>query len=257
MTRIFALPACTQSYDWVKLGSTSKAAAYARVATRSTRTSRTRRSGAISFCGSLLFTLLLSPVFPTDACNISVEGRIRCCRRSSCRAAWRPSGERLRKNAELLGTRESGSLPSCSNRSSFAIHLAFNPTQTRSLWNDRTPSHQIYSKVRPPFRLITILLFLLFYHRQSTDPNHKPEMVIALTPFRAMCGFREPNDTREFVLDLSPELFALGDISIVQYILCRQLFDGDLQTLLRERHMTDAEISRFQLPSSCVIAREG
>eukprot|EP00923_Selenidium_pygospionis_P004363 GHVN01006999.1.p1 GENE.GHVN01006999.1~~GHVN01006999.1.p1 ORF type:complete len:170 (+),score=16.13 GHVN01006999.1:32-511(+) len=25
-----------------------------------------------------------------------------------------------------------------------------------------------------------------------TDPNHKPEMAIALTEFEAMCGFREP-----------------------------------------------------------------
>ncbi len=41
-------------------------------------------------------------------------------------------------------------------------------------------------------------------------------MAIALTPFRAMCGFRELYDIRRFVLDLSPELFALGDISIVQ-----------------------------------------
>ena len=31
-----------------------------------------------------------------------------------------------------------------------------------------------------------------------------------------MCGFRKLNDIRGFVLDLSPELFALGDISIVQ-----------------------------------------
>ena len=41
-------------------------------------------------------------------------------------------------------------------------------------------------------------------------------MAIALTQFRAMCGFRELNEIRRFVLDLSPELFALGNISIVQ-----------------------------------------
>lgn len=33
MTGIFALQAYTQNYDWGKLGSTSKAAAYARIAT--------------------------------------------------------------------------------------------------------------------------------------------------------------------------------------------------------------------------------
>ena len=41
-------------------------------------------------------------------------------------------------------------------------------------------------------------------------------MAIALTPFRALCGFRELYDIRGFVLDLSPGLFALEDISIVQ-----------------------------------------
>lgn len=37
------------------------------------------------------------------------------------------------------------------------------------------------------------------------DPNHKPEMAIALTPFEAMCGFRNPREIREFITNL-PEL---------------------------------------------------
>ncbi|XP_057664618.1 mannose-6-phosphate isomerase [Diorhabda carinulata] len=37
------------------------------------------------------------------------------------------------------------------------------------------------------------------------DPNHKPEMAIALTPFEAMCGFRNPREIREFITHL-PEL---------------------------------------------------
>ena len=28
------------------------------------------------------------------------------------------------------------------------------------------------------------------------DPNHKPEMVIALTPFEAMCGFRPVSEIK-------------------------------------------------------------
>ncbi|MDI3330401.1 MAG: mannose-6-phosphate isomerase, class I [Micrococcus sp.] len=31
-------------------------------------------------------------------------------------------------------------------------------------------------------------------HRNYRDDNHKPEMVIALTPFTALCGFRAPED---------------------------------------------------------------
>jgi len=41
-------------------------------------------------------------------------------------------------------------------------------------------------------------------------------MAIALTPFRAMCGFRELQEIRKLVLGISLELFALGDVSVVQ-----------------------------------------
>lgn len=30
------------------------------------------------------------------------------------------------------------------------------------------------------------------------DPNHKPEMAIALTPFEAMCGFRPKSEIKHF-----------------------------------------------------------
>jgi mannose-6-phosphate isomerase len=36
--------------------------------------------------------------------------------------------------------------------------------------------------------------------RNYTDPYHKPEMLVALTPFRALCGFRAP-ETSAAVLD--------------------------------------------------------
>jgi mannose-6-phosphate isomerase len=34
-------------------------------------------------------------------------------------------------------------------------------------------------------------------HRNYRDDNHKPEMVIALTPFTALCGFRSPEDAAQ------------------------------------------------------------
>lgn len=37
------------------------------------------------------------------------------------------------------------------------------------------------------------------------DPNHKPEMVIALTPFEAMCGFRPISEVKSNI-QLYPEL---------------------------------------------------
>ena len=58
----------------------------------------------------------------------------------------------------------------------------------------------------------TVLNFLILYipqvhaeklHREKPDiykdPNHKPEMAIALTPFKAMCGFRPIREVAEFI----------------------------------------------------------
>ncbi|MCP8998978.1 mannose-6-phosphate isomerase, class I [Pseudarthrobacter sp. RMG13] len=40
-------------------------------------------------------------------------------------------------------------------------------------------------------------------HRNYRDDNHKPEMIFALTPFDALCGFRAPAATRKILLHLA------------------------------------------------------
>ncbi|WP_332761393.1 mannose-6-phosphate isomerase, class I [Pseudarthrobacter sp.] len=40
-------------------------------------------------------------------------------------------------------------------------------------------------------------------HRNYRDDNHKPEMIFALTPFEALCGFRAPAATRKILLHLA------------------------------------------------------
>jgi mannose-6-phosphate isomerase len=40
-------------------------------------------------------------------------------------------------------------------------------------------------------------------HRNYRDDNHKPEMIFALTPFEALCGFRRPAATRKILLHLA------------------------------------------------------
>ncbi|XP_018568239.1 mannose-6-phosphate isomerase [Anoplophora glabripennis] len=42
------------------------------------------------------------------------------------------------------------------------------------------------------------------------DPNHKPELAIALTPFEALCGFRPIKEIRKFVEEI-PELSSIVD----------------------------------------------
>ncbi|MBH5336665.1 mannose-6-phosphate isomerase, class I [Streptomyces pactum] len=39
-------------------------------------------------------------------------------------------------------------------------------------------------------------------HRTYKDPNHKPEMICALTPFTGLCGFRAPEETAEVMAAL-------------------------------------------------------
>ncbi|WP_240646158.1 mannose-6-phosphate isomerase, class I [Georgenia sp. SYP-B2076] len=43
-------------------------------------------------------------------------------------------------------------------------------------------------------------------HRNYRDPNHKPELVYALTTFEAMCGFRAPRRAAELFVDLDVPL---------------------------------------------------
>ncbi|MFI6038193.1 mannose-6-phosphate isomerase, class I [Streptomyces sp. NPDC051315] len=36
-------------------------------------------------------------------------------------------------------------------------------------------------------------------HRTYRDPQHKPEMIVALTPFEGLCGFRPPHESAELL----------------------------------------------------------
>ncbi|GBP47959.1 Mannose-6-phosphate isomerase [Eumeta japonica] len=50
------------------------------------------------------------------------------------------------------------------------------------------------------------------------DPNHKPELAIALTPFEALCGFRPLSEVKEF-LQRVPELTEMLSEESVQAVL--------------------------------------
>ncbi|MDK8797195.1 mannose-6-phosphate isomerase, class I [Corynebacterium sp. MSK044] len=61
-------------------------------------------------------------------------------------------------------------------------------------------------------------------HRNYKDENHKPEILVALTPFRAMAGFRPIEDTVRLL-----EAFEMPELDEV----ARVLVDGSLEALLR------------------------
>lgn len=45
------------------------------------------------------------------------------------------------------------------------------------------------------------------FERNYRDKNHKPEIICALTPFTAMCGFREPAEIEAWYLRTTPEIY--------------------------------------------------
>lgn len=47
-------------------------------------------------------------------------------------------------------------------------------------------------------------------HRRYRDPYHKPELLVALTEFRALCGFRDPEESAELLAGLAVP--ALGPV---------------------------------------------
>ncbi|WP_153301705.1 mannose-6-phosphate isomerase, class I [Endozoicomonas arenosclerae] len=80
------------------------------------------------------------------------------------------------------------------------------------------------------------------FNRNYRDDNHKPELVYALTPFRAMNGFRP--------LEEMQSLFAMASIqSLVEPL--QWLADGNLKTFY-EHLMTLQDESRDQLVASAM-----
>ena len=75
-----------------------------------------------------------------------------------------------------------------------------------------------------------LLQYLSAFLKNSTDPNHKPEMALAITPFQALCGFRPLPEIANFLN--TPELQAHIPPSIVNIFL---LISGSNPTELAEK----------------------
>lgn len=94
---------------------------------------------------------------------------------------------------------------------------------------------------------------IIIFYTCVTDPNHKPEMALAITPFEALCGFRPLSEIANF-LNNTPELHALIPPSIVNNFL---LVSGSnptepaekaaLKSLFESLMTTDESIFHHQL----------
>ncbi|MCA0293890.1 MAG: mannose-6-phosphate isomerase, class I [Actinobacteria bacterium] len=70
--------------------------------------------------------------------------------------------------------------------------------------------------------------------RSYKDPFHKPEIIVALSPFAALCGFRTPAAARDDLVALLPEQLATG-------------IGGDLAAALSLPDEADALRAAFEL----------
>ncbi|KAF9035626.1 mannose-6-phosphate isomerase [Panaeolus papilionaceus] len=88
------------------------------------------------------------------------------------------------------------------------------------------------------------------------DPNHKPEMALAITPFTALCGFRPLREIAE-LLQLLPEFKDLFSVELVEEFTRLSASDTPqgpkekeiLKTLFDVLMNTPPEIVRQRLPS--------
>src|ERR1700722_294575 len=94
--------------------------------------------------------------------------------------------------------------------------LASSPTQTNTQQSSFTRNSRTYTKVY--IRVPSGYLSLAKLTNLCADANHKPEMALALTPFRALCGFL-PLEQIDSYLQSTPEFAALIPEPIITHFL--------------------------------------
>lgn len=77
------------------------------------------------------------------------------------------------------------------------------------------------------------------------DPNHKPELAIALTSFEALCGFRPLDEIKQFLasLYLYPPLIFVVKTLFIKIIL--EKLNSYTYILKKMRHRTENYLSKL------------
>lgn len=97
-------------------------------------------------------------------------------------------------------------------------------------------------------------------HRNYRDANHKPELICALTPFDALCGFRRAEHTRQLFEELAVDLLAPAVDALGRQhgrAGTRAAFEW-LMTLdaERKRPLVDAVVRALERPGASSFAAE-
>lgn len=72
------------------------------------------------------------------------------------------------------------------------------------------------------------------FDRNYRDDNHKPEIICALTPFTAMCGFRDPDTIDSNFLKLQSSVFNAGNSIRSFFASLMSLEASNLNTLIED-----------------------
>jgi len=91
--------------------------------------------------------------------------------------------------------------------------------------------------------------------RTYRDPNHKPELICALTSFEAKCGFRSLDETRELVASLGATIAPLAERLAQDGTDCEVLHDVLLWLLKADAR--EATVLTNALAAACSTAAPG
>lgn len=89
------------------------------------------------------------------------------------------------------------------------------------------------------------------------DPNHKPEMALALTDFKALCGFMPIQKIAEYVQAV-PEFSALIDPSLVmEFLNCTQSSELEQKAALKKffSELMTADATKIATQLQALVAR--
>ncbi|KAG5651330.1 hypothetical protein H0H81_009083 [Sphagnurus paluster] len=238
---IFKIAPTTQQYDWGKVGSSAKVAQFA---------AKSKLHG-FAIDESAPYAELWMGTHPKSPSHVF------------------SSGEELSKNLashpELIGKRvadrfdaSNGNLPFLFKVLSIekALSIQSHPDKaTAGKLHAEQPD--IYKGMIFPLGIPTIVIKIC---GQCSDPNHKPEMALAITPFHAMCGFRPLPSIAES-LQSTPELAALIPNSIQEAFASQSGSETPTgsaeKTALRNLFaaVMTAEESAFQLQLEALVKR--
>ncbi|KAK2467382.1 hypothetical protein APHAL10511_000617 [Amanita phalloides] len=166
---VFKIIPTTQQYDWGKIGKTSKVAQFA----ESSKVPRFVVDDATPYAELWMGTLPKSPS------RVSSTNQI--------------LSEHLRTNSSLMGQKVINKFDAQDGNLPFLLKvLSIEKALSIQVHPDKKTAEEFHARQPEIYK----------------DPNHKPEMALALTPFRALCGFRPLSEIAAH-LRATPELAIL------------------------------------------------